>query len=528
MENAPKCPNCNGDMKPRSKSPGGKIRWECRTYVEGVEKYCYSTTNPGAPAKASNGRSKGAKKERVFRRKLKDTRVYIVTSAQNATPVHPVFWRCLQTMEKHRGAELLVVPIRYKNPTSDWTNSQANAELWAEEVRPYLWNQRKVLNQNLMLLGDIKTQPTAVSPLSGFDSISGGSSAILGHTKIELTSIPTPSNRMAKIMTTTGACTVPNYTDSKAGRLGKFHHTLAAVIVEIVGKTFFLRHVNFDTKTESFTDLDTRYYEDQVEKAPRALALVQGDTHYGFVAPGVESATHGKGGMVEALRPEYIVWHDLLDGYRVNPHHKGNPFNAIAKVTSGNANAREEVEGACCHVKERTPEGATSVIVPSNHNDFLRRWIINTDWRQEPGNAEFYLKLALEMVQKTRFVPGFGTFYPSPFPMIFPQVVDTSNIRILEDDESFTVAGIELSMHGDRGPNGARGSIQNHKRLGVRCVIGHSHSPGIKEGAYQTGTSTNLKLEYTSGPSSWLNAHVVIQADGKRQLLIIVDGKWKA
>jgi hypothetical protein len=523
------CPKCgDGTLTRQSKTAGGKVRWEHRRREGGKQIFCYSTTSPEAGVvRSQNGDTAPASRPKVYRRKLKDTKVYVITSAQNATPVHDVFWGGLKEIAKHRGAELLVIPTRYKNPTSRWTESQANEERWAAEVQPYLWNARKVLNQNLVLLADIKVQPTAQNPLSGFDGISGAMSGILGHTKLEMHSIATPSNRMAKIMTTTGACTVANYTDSKAGKLGQFHHTLAAVIVEVVGKKFFLRHLNFDTKTNSFTDIDTRYYEDHYEPAPRALALIQGDTHYGFVAPGVEKATHGKRGMVETLDPEYIIWHDLLDGYRVNPHHKGNPFNAIAKVMSGNASVREEVEGACRHVKERTPEGSTSVVIPSNHNDFLRRWIVNGDWKQEPGNALFYLTLAKEMVEKTRFVPGVGTVYPSPFPMIFPKVVDVSDIRILEDDESFTIAGIELSMHGDRGPNGARGSIGNHKRLGVRCVIGHSHSPGIKEGAYQVGTSTNLRLEYTTGPSSWLNCHCVINADGKRQLYIIVDSDWR-
>jgi hypothetical protein len=491
--------------------------------------FCYSTTSPNAGVvRSQNGDTAPASRPKVFKRKLKDAKTYIITSAQNATPIHEVFWGCLRTMAKHRDAELLVIPIRYKNPTSRWTESQANAESWAEEVRPFLWNQRKVLNQNLVLLGDVKTQPTASSPLSGFDAISGASSAILGHTKLELTSISTPSNRMAKIMTTTGACTVANYTDSKAGKLGDFHHALAAVVVEIVGKTFFLRQLNFDKTSQSFTDLETRYYEDRHERAPRALALIQGDTHTDFISKGVEKATFGKGGVVETLRPQHLIWHDLLDAYAVNPHHKGNPFNMIAKIKSGRSSAFEEVKRSCHYVKDHTPADTLSVIVPSNHNDFLRRWIVNTDWRMEPGNAEFYLRTALEMVQKTKFVPEIGTVYPSPFPMVFPQIVDTSDILILEDDESFTLAGIELSMHGDRGPNGSRGSIQNHKRLGVKSFIGHSHSPGIKEGCYQVGTSTNLKLEYTGGPSSWLNCHGVINADGKRQLLIIVDGRWRA
>jgi hypothetical protein len=527
------CPKCGSGMRPQSRTPGGKTRWECRRYESGRQIFCYSTTNPGSGIRSQNGDVAPATRPKVFRRKLRDTKVFIITSAQNATPVHEVFWGCLQTMATWRRAEIMVIPIRYKNPTSVWEDSQANAEHWAAEVTPYLWNTRKALNQNLVLLGDVKIQPTASSPLTGFDSLSGSSSAIVGHTKLQLRCIATPNNRMAKIMTTTGACTKPNYTDSRAGKLGNFHHTLAAVVVEVVGKKFFLRQLNFDTKTQSFTDLDTRYYEDRAEKAPRAAALIMGDTHTDFISKAVEKATFGKKGMVESLRPEYLIWHDLLDGYAVNPHHKGNPFNAIAKVASGRAAIKAEVERACHYVKNHTPPATRSVIVPSNHDDFLRRWIVNADWKQEPGNALFYLKTAASMVEKTRFVERYGTWYPSPFPMIFRQTVDCSNIELLESDpecpeKSFVIEGIELSMHGERGPNGSRGSIQNHKRLGVRSIIGHAHTPGIEEGCYQVGTSTNLRLEYTSGPSSWLNAHCAINADGRRQLIVIVDGKWRA
>jgi hypothetical protein len=513
-------------MKPRSKTPAGQTRWECR----GRDYYHGSTTSTEGTLRKKNGNTGASKRPTVFKRKLdEDARTYIITSAQNATPVHDVFWGCLKKMAEHRDAELLVVPIRYKNPTSRWTASQANEERWAPQVQPYLWNQTKVLNQNLILMGESKTQPTSTKPLEGYEGITGRSSAIIGHPRMELKSIPTPGNRMPKILTTTGACTVPNYTDSKAGRIGRFHHTLSALVVEIVGKRFFLRQLNFDTKTQSFTDLDTRYYEDRIEAAPRALALVMGDTHTDFIAKGVESATFGKGGIVEVLNPEQLVWHDLVDAYSCNPHHKGNIFNSIAKMQSGMSAVGGEVERGCRYVKDHTPAGTKSVVVPSNHNDFLRRWIVNNDWRQDPANAKFYLKTALQMVEETTFEPGFGTRYPSPLPMLFPQIVDCDNIDTLVGKQSYQIAGIELIMHGDRGPNGARGSIRNHRNLGVRSIIGHSHSPGILEGCWQVGTSTELTLEYTEGaPSSWLNAHCVINADGKRQMLIIIDGRWRA
>ena len=118
-----------------------------------------------------------------------------------------------------------------------------------------------------------------------------------------------------------------------------------------------------------------------------------------------------------------------------------------------------------------------------------------------------------------------GTEYPSPFAMLLKKTAPL--VRALHSDESFVLGGVELGMHGDVGPSGARGSRRNLRRVGTRSIIGHAHSPGIEEGCYQTGTSTYLRLEYNRGPSSWLNTHCILHADGKRQLVNIINGKWR-
>jgi hypothetical protein len=325
-------------------------------------------------------------------------------------------------------------------------------------------------------------------------------------------------------MTTTGACTVANYTDTKAGKKGEFHHTLGAVLVEVDGPVFFLRQLNASKSTGEFTDLDTTFSPTRVRPAERPLALVMGDTHVDFVDPHVMAATFSGRGMVSALRPRHLVWHDLLDGYAANPHHHGNPFNALAKRQSGRDNVAAEVARAADFVVVNTPKDTQSIVVSSNHDDFLRRWVISTDWRQDPTNAKFYLETALAMARATKMGIG-GTEYFSPFVHGMWQLAP--NVRCLGGTESFLLAGVELGMHGDRGPNGSRGSIKNLRRIGARSIIGHSHSPGIEEGCYQTGTSTYLRLEYNGGPSGWLNAHCLLHADGKRQLIIIVNGKWR-
>jgi hypothetical protein len=83
-------------------------------------------------------------------------------------------------------------------------------------------------------------------------------------------------------------------------------------------------------------------------------------------------------------------------------------------------------------------------------------------------------------------------------------------------------------MHGDKGASGQRGSIAGFSNLVDKVVVGHSHTPGIIGGAYQVGTSSRLKLDYTSGPSSWMNTHCLVYTSGKRQLINVINGKWKA
>jgi hypothetical protein len=250
-----------------------------------------------------------------------------------------------------------------------------------------------------------------------------------------------------------------------------------------------------------------------------------GDTHVYFADQSVVKATFGQGGMVDILKPQTLVWHDVLDGYSVNPHHHGNPFVSVAKMSSGFGNIRKEVEETIAFVDKMTGP-RKSVIVDSNHDDFLSRWISGTDWRHNPANAAFYLETALRMVENTSMGPG-GSVTPDPFHLWVEKLSKNNGVRCLAPDESLLIGGIECGMHGDRGPNGSRGSIKNLARLGARTVIGHAHSPGIFEGCYQVGTSTPLRLEYTHGPSSWLNSHVVIYASGKRSLLTVIDGEWK-
>lgn len=457
--------------------------------------------------------------QRRFTRPLNAQR-YLITSAQNETPVDEKFFKALLVAAKHIDAELVVIPFRYKNPTSLFST---RGETWAPEVQPYLHNTRKKLAPHLVLAADVKTQPTASQPLSGFESMTGAESTIIGHPKMQLRTVAAPTGQRAKILTTTGACTRKNYTDSKAGKLGAFHHFLGAIIVEIDGSDFHLRQLNADRKTGSFIDCDKLFTPSGVRPAPPALGLVMGDTHARFCSKKVDRATFGPGGIVEVLKPREKVWHDLLDGVTVNPHHIGDPFVAQAKLRGRMTDVRAEVEHAVKFVADR----GGGVIVPSNHDNFLARWVKSTDWRQNPGNAEFYLETAQAMLKSCKMTEG-GASYEDPFCYWVDKLKGNAPIVALKRNQSFKLDDIECSLHGDRGPNGAKGTLKNLSRIGCRVIVGHSHSPGIEEGGYQCGTSTPLRLDYNTGPSSWAACHCVVYANGKRSLIFIVGDRWRA
>jgi hypothetical protein len=502
------CPRCKTGHLVKDGFTRGtprKQRYVCKTWDGSKNVVCYSTTDPTLPyVNTQSGIPAESDPNPQFRRPLGGVKRFVITAAQNATPVHDRFLASLKQYCAFNEAELVVIPIRYKNPTSSWSQSQVNAQVWAPELKGYLYNQRKKLNSNLVLLGDIKTRPTATKPLSAFEAMSGGESAILGHTKLQLLTVPTPQGRLPKILTTTGAVTVKNYTDSKAGKLGEFHHTLGACAVDIVGGKFFMRQINA-TDDGAFIDLQYEYTPEAVYEAPPALALVFGDTHRKFIDPAVEACTFGKGGMVDILDPEHLVFHDLHDGYARNPHHRANPFNEIAKRSKNMHLVEREVIEDIEWLRKRVGN-RKGVVVSSNHDDFFARWILDTDWRRDPDNAAFYLETAKVMVDSTRMTLS-GTAYVDPFVYWVEKLKGGAPIQCLGRDESFNLAGIELSMHGDQGPNGTRGSRHNLRRIGVKSIIGHSHSPGIEEGCTQTGTSTPLTLEYNSGPSSWLTVN---------------------
>ena len=453
---------------------------------------------------------------------------YVITWAQNVTPVHQGFLSSLKNYCNHTGAVLTVIPGRYRNPTSVFSNTQEESEYWAPEVAPYLMNHRIKLNDNVIVMGDIKIQPTASQPLTGLNTITGGLSGIFGHPKLELVSVATPQNVLSKILTTTGAITVEDYTDSKAGKKGEFHHSLGACLVEIEGDEFHIRQLSA-TEEGSFIDLEYEYTPEGVKLAGRPLALVMGDVHTDVMCDMCERVTFfDDNGIVPTLEPEAIVLHDWYDGYSGSHHHKGKVFINYAKHHSGRNNVGEEIKRTFQRTR-RWLESCNSdfYILGSNHNEHLGIWLEKGEPKNDPENALFYHSLMAAMLEKVTMGATMAEV-PDPLKILVDKEQGLERLVFLDRSDSLMIGDIDCSHHGDKGANGSRGALRQFDAVGVKTISGHSHSPGIFGGAYRVGTNSPLHLEYNTGLSSWLNTDCLISANGKRTLITKINGKWRA
>ncbi|MCW7556505.1 hypothetical protein NX722_28485 [Endozoicomonas gorgoniicola] len=453
---------------------------------------------------------------------------YVITAAQNATPVHKDFWIALQHYCKANNAELLVIPYRYKNVTNIHTTKDRGQEWWSAEVLPFICDQRIQINDNLVVFGDISIQPTAVNPLSGFESISQDKSAIFGHSKRQLTTIPTPQSRLPKILTTSGVCTIKNYVPAKAGKKAEFHHCLGAAVVEVCGDhVYHMRQINA-CSDGSFIDLNKEYTVSGVQAAGRPLAIELGDSHAFMEDRRVSIATFESDDSICAvLNPERVVVNDVLDFHSRNHHHKNDPLYNYWKHHSHTDCVESEIKLTCHYIDRiRWPV----IIKRSNHDEAMERWLKEADPKHDPRNARLYHATMAQIltIHDERMAAGLVYESVDPFELVARQHLEHSDVRFLRRDESCVIGGVEVSYHGDQGPNGVRGSRKAFTRIGVKVTIGHSHSPGIEEGVYQVGVSAKMDMGYNKGPGSWLHTHCVTYANGKRTLINVIDGQWRA
>lgn len=451
-------------------------------------------------------------KKRKFDKKKK---TFIITYAQNATPVHKGLWENIKAYTEHLGANLHVIAGRYKNPTSMWSGKQDSNEWWDGNVTKYLDANRHNVHKYLQVLSDVKVSPTASTPLSGLNGMTGLESCIVGHPRQHLKSLPVLEGYPHKLLLSTGACTKANYTDSKSGKKGEFHHMYGFIIVELDGKNFHIRQVNADNNGD-FYDVYNRVKDGEVfENNDGVDVAILGDIH---VRHNNKDVTKASFDFIKKTKPKYIVAHDVAEMESILHWDEKDPFRLMQKAEDGLDSLDEELEEILQWVENHKDYGHL-VFARSNHDDMLDRWLKASDWRRiNDKNKKAYLRLS-NVLANERVAQKKG---------VLPFLIDErfgDSVTTLSLDDSFRVHDFELAMHGHLGANGSRGSAGQFKNLNTKNIVGHRHTPERVDGHIAVGTLSHLRVGFNKGPSSWMNGFGVIYPDGKAQIINVIKGK---
>jgi hypothetical protein len=444
-----------------------------------------------------------------------EKKYFIITWAQNNTDLHEQFFDNLEAYANYLDAEIHVIAGRYQNPTSIFSDKE---EHWNERVVPYLDAARHNVHQYLSIMSDVKIQPTADYPTTGLERLSGESSCVFGAPKVHMQSVSVMEGAKPKLVLTTGACTVENYTDSKAGKKGEFHHALGFTIVEIKdSEVFFVRQVTANDDG-NFTDLIYEAKDGAVERIDKIEACVLGDLHCGQHDDALLDKTLE---LLNDLKPDHVVLHDVFDGYSISHHTMKDPFVQYRKELLGTNSLKDELD-LMVGILNRFNHFKNVIIVRSNHDDFLDRWLKDGDWKKQPTakNSMEYMEFSYKLLRQYATQTHVKGVIPEVINDRFP------NFITLGRTSSYIIKDWEVGQHGDVGANGSRGSLAQYRKLNTKIIVGHYHTPGRVDGALAVGTSTKLRLEYNMGPSSWLQSHVIIHKDGKAQHIHFIEGEF--
>jgi hypothetical protein len=394
---------------------------------------------------------------------------------------------------------------------------------WAKEVRPYVADQVEALAPTLVWCGNLQILPTAADPLSGFDDYTGGASSVIPHPKVAMKPVATPRSMPAKHLYTTGACTLKNYIQAKAGQKAEFHHAFGALLVEILEDgSWFARQIVANQRG-AFCDHPYKVQNGRVTEDAQVAAVQWGDIHVANIDPRIQRMFWGEGGVLDTLRPRRQIMHDLVDGESHNHHTRRDHHERFRLYLEGRNCIRSEFEQARQFVDEYAHRPwCKTLVVWSNHDEFIRRYLQDNDYRQDHTNAVFLL--TLELVAHQSIESG-------DTPNLFATALNSETAEVLMDDgDAVLIEGIQVNYHGHVGASGSKGNVRQYAALGLKTMTGHSHAAFWINGATSAGTCSKLDLGYNKGPSNWSHTFTVVYRGGKRQQITAnaETGLWRA
>lgn len=448
---------------------------------------------------------------------VKNYKKFVITTAVMGKEINKPFVDALRNYARRNKALLLILPC-------EDVVSRGRRAAKTLEISPELGDFKVVfkdtyINRNLCLCA-IKVSAKQINPLTGLDrlTVQRQASIIVASPKVFLRYVPNMHYDIPPALMTTGAITENNYDTDKymskrTSTLAEGDHTYGAVIVEVEDDNIFhFRHVQASSYN-SVTDIGIDYLPDGSVRVLDSTVMIMGDSHTGYHDRELHEAV-----MEAALSTgvEAIFLHDVFNATSVSHHDNGKGITKAIKAQQNKLGLEEECISVKNYIKNMVDNGFDIVIPEANHNTHLLRYLEEGRYVGDPLNYKFSLKLALAATEGNN---------PLQYAIEEELNYKNENVRWLKTDESCTVYGVEVGLHGDKGSCGAKGSLPTFNRGIGNCVVGHSHTGAILRSTFSVGTVGLMDMGYNQGLSNWTRTCCLIYKNGTKQLINFIPDK---
>ena len=471
---------------------------------------------------------------------------YICTSIQNNTLLHPGFNNLVAYSDwldnlPEASCQILIGTFSYQMAAygpkavkqGTYKSSDTTDKLWFDpQAVRYIVDHSVQLAPGIIWCGEQNILPTNKNPLVSMEDYNGRASNIIPQAKIAMESVPSMQDEATKFNYATGTVTQRNYIQKRAGIIAEQSHSYGAMLVEVDDQgNWWVRQLEIGSDDEIMDIGPTGYsgvyiQAGQVTAKHVVASITWADFHAAGMDPKIYELGWGEGGMLDTLRCRWQFMGDVFSMRNRSPHEERDFHRTYEKHADEEDSVKQEVELTTELLDGTIRDWCYAMVVASNHDDHLKRWLNEADFRKDPLNARYFCHLQERLLQS--YDEGDRDFN------ILEYALNASkNIRFLALDEGFVILkevddkGIQCSIHGHKGPNGAFGTTANLTKLGRPITKGHDHKATIRGNVHSVGTCA-MREPYAKGPSSWSVTHSVTYDNAARALVTMWNGKYRA
>lgn len=398
-----------------------------------------------------------AKQQEGFTPAKPKSRRLLVTTYVVKQQIHQDLFKTIKSFAKQNDYEIIVIPINFVNPTTESGYQKALEDEWfSPEVVPYLCWKRLTIG-GVTIRADVRINPSTQNPVATVKSLVCGNT-VFAHTSQSMGCRANSVYVKPHQIWCTGHINVLETVKNVANKRAEFTARHGFLLIE----DGLIRNVHA-TQDGAFIDLNSHWAGGVCQGKVDDSVAILGDIHIGQHDNDAIDWVMAKINELDCIKK--LVLHDVFDGSTINPH--SNPENQRAIFKDLATELRETNKWL-----EAFSQEYQVLLVESNHHNFIDRW-----FRERKGK---------ELTEADKRV--LARHIQGGHPALFPGVT-----HVKYDHKIF---GVYVGRHGDKGQNGAKGSIGADYRAGQRSISGHSHEPGILGGAERVGCLTKIPMDY--------------------------------